>query len=65
MLIKRNGQVTHATAAFSDPFAFGGGQGAFNGVVGDIAVGHPSVEEDKEVAEAIVLQMSQANTKLI
>ena len=59
VLIERHRQVTHTAAAFADPTAFGRGEDAFNGVVSTVAVGHRCMEEDEEVAVAIVLEMAQ------
>ena len=43
VLVKRNGQVTHAATALANPATFGRGKGAFYGIVGAVAVGHISV----------------------
>ena len=59
VLVKRNGQVTHAAAALANPTAFGRGEGAFYGIVGAVAVGHCCMQEDKKIAVAVVLKVAQ------
>ncbi len=63
VLVERNEQVAHRSAAFAYPTTFRRGEGAFYGVVRDVAVGHFGVKEDEEVAVAVVLQVTQANAE--
>ena len=65
VLVKRNGQVTHAAAALANPTAFGRGEGAFYGIVGAVAVGHCCMQEDKEIAVAVVLKVAQPDAELV
>ena len=65
VLVERHGQVTHTAAAFANPTAFGRGEGAFNGVMGMVAVGHCGMEEDEEVAVTIVLKVTQPDAEFI
>ena len=65
VLVKRNGQVTHAAAALANPAAFGGSEGAFYGIVGAVAVGHCGMQEDKEVAVTVILKVAQPDAELV
>ena len=65
VLVKRNGQVTHASAALANPAAFGRGEGAFYGIVSAVAVGHRCMKEDEEVAVAVVLKVAQPYAELV
>ena len=65
VLVERHRQVAHATTTLANPFTFGRGQGAFDGVVGVVTVGHGCVEEHKEIAITIVLQMTQPDAELV
>ena len=65
VLVKRNGQVTHAAAALANPTAFGRGEGAFYGIVGAVAVGHCCMQEDKEIAVTVILKVAQPDAELV
>ena len=65
VLVERDGKITHRAAALADPTAFGCGQGAFYGVDGAPAIGFRRVEEHKEVAVAVVLQMAQPDADFV
>ena len=65
VLVKRNGEVTHAAAALANPTSFGRGEGTFYGIVGAVAVGHCGMQEDKEIAVAVVLKVAQPDAELV
>ena len=65
VLVKRNGQVTHAAAALANPTAFGRGEGAFYGIVSAVAVGHCGMQEDKEIAVTVIFKVAQPDAELV
>ena len=65
VLVEWYDQVAHTTATLANPFAFGCSEGTFDGVVGEVAIRHSGMEEDKEVAISVIFKMPQPDAERI